>query len=271
MSHLSMADCPSCFETKPLSDFPRTRLTRNCEHTATSCLVCVAAYLESRSLNGLIDRLSCPECTELLTFEAIQEVAKPETFERYEKYLVDKLVSKHRNLWCPLLGCGASMVHSTGVQHGITWCRACKRQFCSRHKIAWHYEYTCDEYDRYLADPSFRSKAQKKAAKEAEDASQDDQLQQRINDAENLFSQSLMNEIQAAEARRQAAIEREARERRLAEEIAAREAQRRRQEEEARKLRERQKEEDERSTREILKVTKPCPNCQTAIQKNGGW
>ncbi|KAJ8128515.1 hypothetical protein O1611_g5117 [Lasiodiplodia mahajangana] len=81
MSQLPTAKCTSCFERKTLRNFPRTTVTSNCKHAATSCRTCIAAFLEWQSLNGLVARLSCPQCPEPLTFEQIWRFATPETFQ----------------------------------------------------------------------------------------------------------------------------------------------------------------------------------------------
>ncbi|KAI0458292.1 hypothetical protein F5B21DRAFT_519481 [Xylaria acuta] len=159
------------------------------------------------------------------------------------------------------------MTQSIGAQQGITLCLACNRQFCSRHQVPWHDEFTCDEYEFFLNDPSFQSKAQLDAAKEEVYALQDDQLQQRIKDADDNFTYSLMNERQASQAR----LEKKARERRLAEERAAREAQRQREREEAERLLERQRQEEKLTNESLRRATKPCPGCGVPIEKNGGW
>ena len=50
--------------------------------------------------------------------------------------------------------------------------------------MEWHHDYTCKEYDRFLADPHFRSDAQIKNSKidALESTSQDIQRQIRIAD-----------------------------------------------------------------------------------------
>ncbi|KAI1738268.1 hypothetical protein F4680DRAFT_467488 [Xylaria scruposa] len=158
------------------------------------------------------------------------------------------------------------MTHSMRAQQGITLCLACNRQFCSRHQVAWHAEFTCDEYDLSLDNPSFQSKAQLNAAKEEVYASQDEQLRQLIQDADDKFALSLMNERQASQAR----LEKKARELRLAEERAAREAQKQREREEAQRLLERKRQEEKLSDDTLHRVMKPCPKCRVPIDKNGG-
>ncbi|KAI0437836.1 hypothetical protein F4803DRAFT_565726 [Xylaria telfairii] len=266
MSSLPTADCLLCFETKPLADFPQAPVTPHCQHTATSCLVCVASFLESQSRNGFINRLSCPECSGLLTYDGVQDFATSDLFERYKTYAIEQLISNTYHLvWCPL--CGTQMAQYEGAEQGITLCLACNRQFCSRHQVSWHAEFTCDEYEIFLTDPSFRSKAQLAAAEQEAYGLQDEQLRQLIQDADDNFAHSLMNERQASQAR----LEKKARERRLAEERAVREAQRQREREEAERVLERKRQEEKLTGESIRRKTKPCPGCRVPIEKNGGW
>ncbi|KAH8164240.1 hypothetical protein CIB48_g3990 [Xylaria polymorpha] len=254
MSSLATADCLSCFEVKPLADFPQVPVTPHCRHTATVCLVCVASFLESQSSDGAMDRLSCPECSELLTYDGVQDFATPDLFERYKTYAIEQLIGKaYDQIWCPL--CGTRMVQNVGAERGIALCLACNRQFCSRHQVSWHAEFTCDEYEIFLNDAGFRSKAQLAAAEEEAYGLQDEQLRQLIQDADDNFAHSLMNERQASQAR----LEKKARERRLAEERAAREAQRQREREEAERLSERKRQEEKLTSKTALNVSMSSP------------
>ncbi|KAI0973837.1 hypothetical protein F4678DRAFT_471029 [Xylaria arbuscula] len=154
MSNSALTLCTSCFEAKSLQDFPRDKLTPNCSHHPTVCVTCVGTFLETQSVNGLMDQLSCPECPERLTYDRIQDLAGADVFERYRKHSIDQLAATLNNfVWCPL-GCG-TRVESTGAQNGITLCLSCNLQFCARHQVPWHVDYTCDEYDIFLTNQNF--------------------------------------------------------------------------------------------------------------------
>lgn len=144
-------------------------------------------------------------------------------------------------------------------------CRLCSHRSCFHHKVAWHENLTCDEYDALLADPAnFRSRfdRENEAAEAAAEA------RRRQEDADRVFAQGLV-----AEERR----EREARERREKEERERRERERREREERERERREmreaavRRKAEEEASVRTVGGTTKPCPGCKAPIEKNEGW
>ncbi|KAI1082488.1 hypothetical protein F5B20DRAFT_597452 [Whalleya microplaca] len=136
------------------------------------------------------------------------------------------------------------------------------------HRVAWHHDHTCDEYDAFLADPQhFRSMAQlEKAAVQARDL-ENQRLDQQIRDAETRFHQSMMREEEAAEARRQERIKRE---HRLAQERAEREEAERR-DREARQLATRLAAEEAETGRVFHRLSKPCPNCRIPIEKYEGW
>ncbi|KAI0010682.1 hypothetical protein F4779DRAFT_576474 [Xylariaceae sp. FL0662B] len=262
MSTEQMAECSGCFEVKQL-----TKFTTGCRHQPSLCHDCIALSLTSQIQNANLDQLRCPECHEPLAYDQAQNFVAREIFEQYQRQSIDRLVSKiHNFVWCPL-GCGRGQIHHAGPEQPLILCLNCNRHFCFRHQVAWHHNHTCDEYDAFLADPRvFRSKAQiERAAAEARDL-EDHRLSQQIRDAETRFSQSLLREEEAAEARRR---ERAEQARRLAREQAERmEAERRARE--ARQLAARLAQEEAETGRVFHALSKPCPRCRIPIQRNGG-
>lgn len=143
-------------------------------------------------------------------------------------------------------------------------CRLCAHRSCFHHKVAWHENLTCDEYDRLLADPAnFRSRFDI-ANEEAQQAAAARQAQE---DADRAFAQSLLAAEQRVVAEERAARERAKRE--AAE--AAERAEREKREREMREAAARKKAEEEASSRTVGSTTKPCPGCQAPIEKNDGW
>ncbi|KAI0107421.1 hypothetical protein F4776DRAFT_668224 [Hypoxylon sp. NC0597] len=154
-------------------------------------------------------------------------------------------------IWCPL-GCGTGQVHYPGADQPLVYCPKDSRHFCFRHRIAWHYDYTCEEYDAFLADPQgFRSEDQRQ--RDAYRALELDhqRYRQKIADVEAQFARSLLREEEASEARRRAEQERLELEHRLAQERARREEEERRVQE-ARQQQARL-EEEENMTRQYLR------------------
>lgn len=185
--------------------------------------------------------------------------------------LVTSLASRVSTLArCPL-GCGHAQPHNIGAKQPIVLCQRCAGQYCYVHRAAWHREHTCEEYDRFLGDPGFRSRAQ--AQRRADEAlgAHVSELRRRVERADEQHQLVLLREGRAAEARR-AAIERARleRERQWEAERAAEEERRRREAEEARLQAERQVQ-NQLSEKTLSERSKPCINCGIHIEKNGGW
>ncbi|RYP16719.1 hypothetical protein DL765_004955 [Monosporascus sp. GIB2] len=73
--------CTVCSDDKRISEMPR-RITASCTHPVTICKECVGQWIAS-SLDALAwDRLKCPECPQLLSFEDVRAFAPPDAFER---------------------------------------------------------------------------------------------------------------------------------------------------------------------------------------------
>lgn len=171
-------------------------------------------------------------------------------------------------VWCPF-GCETPQVHSIGERQPIVQCHSCGRHFCYVHKVEWHQEHTCDEYDIYQRDPTFRSRIQlENDAREALNR-HISETRLRIQHAEEEHELRCLRESQAAEARRieKARIAREAR---LAAERAAKEEARRRRREEYRRVAQRTAEERQGEQTVHANSTK-CPWCGHFVQRIDGW
>ncbi|KAI0886639.1 uncharacterized protein GGS22DRAFT_178767 [Annulohypoxylon maeteangense] len=269
MASIQTSECSVCYETKPLTEFRRNPLTRDCSHASTLCLGCVSLSINSQIRDNVIEKISCPECREELGFAEIQKFADKELFSRYHKREIDSLVSKAENfIWCPL-GCESGLIHYAGNKQPIVYCPRDNRQFCFRHRIPWHSEHTCDEYDAFLDDPEhFRSQVQIQREVYRVQELDRKRSRQEYEEAEEFWR--WLQEEEAAKASQRAHNIRIEQERRRAEE-------RVRLEEEQRKAQEalqhqaRLRKEEIESNQTVHRVTRRCPKCRVPIQKNGGW
>ncbi|KAK3904105.1 hypothetical protein C8A05DRAFT_13984 [Staphylotrichum tortipilum] len=260
-------ECIVCTDTKPVYEFPATTITKTCTHDPTTCNVCVAASIRVDLNHRLWNEIRCPECRETLEYDDVQRFADDETKERYQTLSFRTAISSSPNfIWCTS-GCGYGQVHESGLAQPIVTCRLCAHRSCFHHRVAWHENLTCGEYDSLNADPdNFRSRfeVENEAAERAAEA------RRAQEDADRVFAQGLV----AAE-KRAVEEEREEKERRRRRE-AERERERKEKENRARKDREmreaavRRKKEEEASARTVKSVTKPCPGCKAPIQKNDG-
>lgn len=98
--------------------------------------------------------------------------------DRHLSYMIDRTVRDMPNFTrCPNPDCDSGQIHEGGDAHPFVTCAACNMQFCFRHGIptqrpeqspSQHEDMSCDEYDRYLADPmNFRSDHQRQQERAA--------------------------------------------------------------------------------------------------------
>lgn len=231
--------------------------------------------------------------------------------------MIDQTVRDMPNFTrCPNPDCNSGQVHEGGESQPFVTCANCNMQFCFRHGVptqpqqqspsSQHENMSCDEYDRYLADPlRFRSEhqlQQERAAVERRElaavtrarARVDRILEQRQAAAAAAAEESRMREEAEGAARNERERrDREENERREREESELREREEREQREELVRLEEKQyeeerardeaerqaraadilrrKREDEQSEWLIGVSTKGCPRCAKRIEKNEGW
>lgn len=217
--------------------------------------------------------------------------------------MIDQTVRDMPNFTrCPNPDCNSGQVHEGGESHPFVTCAACNTQFCFRHGVptqpqqqlssSQHENMSCDEYDRYLADPlRFRSehqRQQERAAverRELEAVTRARARMDRILEQRRAAADAATATAAAEESRRRKEVEdaaRDERERREREEREERARLEERQYEEERARAEaerraraaeilRRKEEDEQSEWLIGVSTKGCPRCAKRIEKNEGW
>jgi hypothetical protein len=154
-------------------------------------------------------------------------------------------------IWCTS-GCGSGQIHSSGQEQPIVTCLHCSHRSCFQHRVPWHENLTCEEFDQLRADPeNFRSQIEI-------DNEKWETQRQMLEDADRAMAQGLQDEEQA--------------------EAKLKEDKERREREQARKalmlqkvILARQKKEEDESRATVIRTTKPCPGCGWAIEKNDGW
>lgn len=156
-----------------------------------------------------------------------------------------------------------------GNEQPVVICQQCQGFFCYRHKVGWHFEHTCEEYDRFMEDHSFRSQSQRKRDEEDVLESQSRELERQITIADEEWRRGLLKKGDEAKLGQ---IERERRKREQREREAALRAEQRRREEEAEARRRADREAEERLGRQTAEtITQKCPNCREGVQKTFGW
>jgi hypothetical protein len=77
--------CQVCEEDINRDDNPILRITGTCQHEPTICRECMSYSIRSQLEDKAWNRLACPLCPEMLSFEDVKNLATPEIFERLEE------------------------------------------------------------------------------------------------------------------------------------------------------------------------------------------
>ncbi|KAK8049573.1 hypothetical protein PG994_011303 [Apiospora phragmitis] len=156
--------CIVCSDEKRVSEFP-ARIAKTCGHQPATCRDCIGQWIASSMESVSWDRLKCPECSGLLSFEDVRAFADPETFERYDSLATKAALGSIRDFrWCLNPRCSAGQIHKADCPR--VKCHACKASSCSHHNLPWHRGETCEAYDRRTRRRRKSDKASEKRVKE---------------------------------------------------------------------------------------------------------
>lgn len=144
-------------------------------------------------------------------------------------------------------------------------CRTCDTLFCYHHRVLWHDEHTCEQYDKSRHDPNYRSPIQIENARLAGLERQSRDLLRQITIANEDWESRLVQKDESAKLRK-IELARLRRERREEEE---------RQREEMARLEDARKAcraaEDQLSESLVDKIFVRCPYCEAPVEKIDGW
>jgi len=140
--------------------FPTSEI-QQCDHDFEVCRACTAEYLRGSLVSGgasACKNLSCPQCNRKLDYQEVHKLADAETFAKYEKFLLQTLLSNEPGFrWCLAPLCENGQLYQRDPVNPKISCEECSFQMCFKHEIPWHRGLTCDEYEsqRDHGDPSF--------------------------------------------------------------------------------------------------------------------
>ena len=137
--------CTVCTDEKKATELP-VRIARGCKHKPTTCRECLGHWIRSSLDTSTWNRLRCPECSELLSFEGVRRYAFKEDFDRYDTLATRAALRLIPNLrWCLSTSCESGQIHDPACRKFK--CIACKAKHCAHHEVPWHSGETCEEYD----------------------------------------------------------------------------------------------------------------------------
>ncbi|TVY62711.1 E3 ubiquitin-protein ligase dbl4 [Lachnellula suecica] len=150
-----IVDCTVCMESLELGDFPQQKLTSSCDHKSLTCASCLTQSIEAQIADTPWDQITCPQCPELVSFESVKSVVSAEAFERQysnlDRYDMKSVMAtfEHMPNFTMCLGpnCNSGQIHWTEDDQPIMTCNTCHFKTCFTHKMPWHSDQTCGEYD----------------------------------------------------------------------------------------------------------------------------
>ncbi|KAK4444404.1 hypothetical protein QBC34DRAFT_360110 [Podospora aff. communis PSN243] len=245
-------DCAVCAESKATFMFPSAAITKDCLHQPSTCLECITTSIRTDFKSKMWSDIKCTECSSLLAYGDVERFADPRTFEAYSSLSLRASLSNSPNfIWC-VHGCGDGQVHEDGADQPMVTCKSCDQRACFRHKVKWHEDMTCDEYDAFLKNPhDYRSWWGRISASMAARRKQEEE--------DRAYAQKLTSEG----AERERARKRREQEKREQQEKKARL-------ELMKMVAIKKQKEEEASAATVKKTTKPCPGCKAPIERTDG-
>lgn len=280
---LETVECVACLETLQWTFFPDQNITSSCNHTTPDqiCKGCLAHHLRLQLESNGLNRLTCPLCNNVLSYNEIQRWASPDVFSRIDSLQVRQALSQDQNfLWCSNPSCNSGQIHSAGASSPIMTCFHCGARTCFTHQLPWHEGLTCLEFDHpEVAEARERTEASQIAAIDRKRKQWEEQVWQQIQSDEAL-ARKLARQEEYDERQYQYNQEEASRKQKAA--IQAIRAEEERQY--RRKLEEQQKQRAEHTERvkrrqeeqlgaaEVCRSSKQCPgdNCAYRVFRDGG-
>ena len=78
-------ECTTCSRTLAGSSFPQYLATDNCKHLINTCKQCSKAWIAAQLESTTYDKVSCPECPEVMSNAGVKELAAKEVYAKYEE------------------------------------------------------------------------------------------------------------------------------------------------------------------------------------------
>ncbi|CAF0811121.1 unnamed protein product [Adineta steineri] len=164
--HRPTRQCAVHMEDQPFDQFEK-RYSEQCQHKErTICDLCVYNNVEAALKDMQITSLTCPElgCQAVFGYNEVCEILLKNNnqalFELYDRQLTHQhLEQMSEFIWCPHPGCGSGQLieRDTSDRNRIN-CIKCNRMICSHHRIKWHIDMTCEEYDQLEVKPDKKTK-----------------------------------------------------------------------------------------------------------------
>ncbi|KAK6793251.1 hypothetical protein RDI58_006704 [Solanum bulbocastanum] len=124
-----------------------------CSHSY--CKECMAKYVGVK-LQENICRISCPVsgCNGQLEPYHCRSILPKEVFDRWGDVLCEAMIMGSERFYCPFKDCSALLIDENGKDSVViqSECPECRRFFCAKCKVAWHWGIVCEEFEKLNKD-----------------------------------------------------------------------------------------------------------------------
>lgn len=164
-------ECVVCATEKLLIEFQGI-YSDICVHVErTVCNSCVynsTKYLVEDSMI-YYGEVTCPEpnCNGKFDYHAIREIIlflgkDKALFAQYDQHVIRQHLEQMPDfIWCAH-ACGSGQLHDyTGSSNPVVTCLKCQQTTCFKHRIVWHTDMSCEQYDILKSQPSENSATSK--------------------------------------------------------------------------------------------------------------
>ncbi|KAK3767142.1 hypothetical protein RRG08_018013 [Elysia crispata] len=138
--------CEICYD-----EFPGTQFFRIHECSHAFCHMCMQAFCEMHTRAGTVEELRCPtqKCDSIVPPYIIQAVLTEETYERWEKLLLQKtLDAMEDTVYCPR--CENVVIAEEDRDSNLAHCPLCFFAFCTQCGRGWHQGRDCETEEEML-------------------------------------------------------------------------------------------------------------------------
>ncbi|KAK0277912.1 hypothetical protein LTR35_009749 [Friedmanniomyces endolithicus] len=105
-------DCATCDRTLAASSFLNHLPTDECKHLINTCKQCAKAWIAAQLDSTTYDKLSCPECPEIMTNAGVKAMAAKDVYARYDEMERRGIAEKIPGWrWCMHSKCKAGQVY----------------------------------------------------------------------------------------------------------------------------------------------------------------
>lgn len=136
--------CGICFE-----DVEAWKMYKNSICSHSFCCDCTTKHIGAKIQTNVINIL-CPQvnCKTPLDFNSCQKILPKKIIDKWDELVCMSLIPVSQRIYCPFRDCLAMLVNDSGRTLIEVKCPACRRLFCATCSVAWHPEFSCEEFRR---------------------------------------------------------------------------------------------------------------------------